>query len=101
MGAYFLEGLRSLVSHPTIGEVRGTGLWAAIDFTVDKKTRATLPLDRLISLVRRAKEKGLIIKIMGPAIEFAPPLTIQKSEIDEGMKILEECISEEEKAMGL
>ena len=101
MGEYFLECLRLLSSHPIIGEVRGTGLWTAIDFTADKKTRATLPLDRLISLVRRAKSKGLIIKIMGPAIEFAPPLTLQKSEIDEGMKILEECITEEEKDMGL
>jgi len=100
-GRYFLEGLRSLESHPIVGEARGTGPWLAIDFTAEKKTRALLPPDRLISLVRRAKQKGLIIKIMGPAIEFAPPLIIQKTEIDKGLKILEECISEEEKAMGL
>ena len=35
------------------------------------------------------------------AFEFAPPLTIQKEEIDEALKIIEECIGEEEKAMGL
>jgi len=34
-------------------------------------------------------------------IEFAPPLTIQKTESDGSMKNLEECITEEEMAMGL
>jgi putrescine aminotransferase len=101
MGEYFLERLRSLEHHPIVGEVRGRGLWTAIDFTADKKTRALLPVNRLTSLVRRAKEKGLIVKVMGPAIEFAPPLIIQKEEIDEGIKILDQCISEEEKDMGL
>ncbi len=101
MGVYFLECLKSLESHPTVGETRGTGLWAAIDFTSDKKRRAPFPLDRLNNLVHRAKKKGLIIKLMGSALEFAPPLTIGKKEIDEGMKILEECIAEEERDMGL
>ena len=101
MGSYFLEGLRSLEPHPIVGEVRGTGLWTAIDFTADKRSRAPFPLDRLANLVRRAKEKGLIIKMMGQALEFAPPLTIQKEDIDEAIKILGECITEEEKDMGL
>jgi putrescine aminotransferase len=101
MGDYFLEGLKTLTRHPTVGEVRGTGLWTAIDFTVDKKTRAPFSTDRLTSLVNRAKEKGLIIKFMGPALEFAPPLIIQKEEIDWAVKILDQVISEEEKAMGL
>jgi 4-aminobutyrate aminotransferase-like enzyme len=51
----------------------------------------------------RAKNKGLILKLapVRQAFEFAPPLTIQKEEIDEALKIIEECISEEEKEMGL
>ncbi len=101
MGSYFLDGLRSLEPHPTVGEVRGTGLWEAIDFTIDKKSRAPFPADRLMNLVRRARGKGLIIKMMGPALEFAPPLIIQKEQIDEAIKILDECITEEEKEMGL
>jgi len=101
MGAYFLEGLKTLSHHPTVGEVRGTGLWTAIDLTVDKKTGVPFPLDRLNSLVNRAKGKGMIIKFMGPALEFAPPLIIQKEEIDEAVKILDQCISEEEKDLGL
>jgi putrescine aminotransferase len=101
MGVYFLEGLRSLESHPTVGEARGTGLWTALDMTADKKKRAIFPLSRILSIVKRAKKKGLIIKTMGHALEFAPPLIIRRGEIDEAVKILDECITEEEKDMGL
>jgi len=101
MGIYFLESLRTLAFHPTVGEVRGTGLWAAIDFTLDKRKKTTFPSQGINRLVERAKRKGLMIKTMGRALEFAPPLIIQKEEIDEAIRILEECIGEEEKEMGL
>lgn len=101
MGIYFLERLKTLESHPAVGEVRGTGLWAAIDFTLDKRKKTTFPSQGINRLVERAKRKGLMIKTMGQALEFAPPLIIQKEEIDEAIRILEECIGEEEKEMGL
>ncbi|MFQ6079122.1 MAG: aspartate aminotransferase family protein [Thermodesulfobacteriota bacterium] len=101
MGIYFLEGLRSLESHPTVGEIRGKGLWTAIDLTTNKKDKAPFPLDRITSIINRAREKGLIIKTMGQALEFAPPLIIRKAEINESVKILGECITAEEKDMGL
>jgi adenosylmethionine-8-amino-7-oxononanoate aminotransferase len=99
MGIYFLEGLRTLKSHPTVGEVRGKGLWTALDLTTDKKNRDPFPLNRITNIINRAKEKGLIIKTMGHALEFAPPLIIGKGEIDEAVKIIDECIREEEKDM--
>jgi adenosylmethionine-8-amino-7-oxononanoate aminotransferase len=101
MGDYFLEGLRHLQDHPSVGEVRGTGLWLAIDFTTDKKTRAPFPTPNLMNLLVRAKQKGVITKTMGLALEFAPPLTIRKDEIDFALKVIGECITEEEKALGL
>ncbi len=101
MGAYFLDGLRELQGHPCVGEVRGTGLWLAIDFTADKQTRAPFPTPNLMNLLVRAKQKGVITKTMGHALEFAPPLTIEKEEIDFALKVIGECISEEEKVLGL
>jgi 4-aminobutyrate aminotransferase-like enzyme len=38
---------------------------------------------------------------MGWALEFAPPLIITKEDIDEALAVLEQCISEEEKEMGV
>ena len=103
LGKYFLEGLRELERHSIVGEVRGAGMWTAIDFTVDKKTHAPLPAEHLSSMIARAMQKGLIIKLapVRQAFEFAPALTIQKEEIDEALRIIEECITEEEKEMGL
>ena len=101
MGAYFLDGLRDLAGRPSIGEVRGTGLWLAIDFTSDKKTRAPYPTANLMNLLKRAKQKGVITKTMGLALEFAPPLTINKDEIDFALRVIGECIAEEENALGL
>ena len=101
MGIYFLERLKTFEHHPIVGEVRGTGLWTAIDLTTNKKKRLLFPGDRLSRIIDRAKGKGLIIKTMGHALEFAPPLIIQKEEIDEAVKILDECLTEEEKEMSL
>ncbi len=101
MGRYFLDGLKTLAHHPSVGEVRGTGLWLAIDFTSDKKTRAPFPFNNLMRIISRAKQKGVLTKTMGMALEFAPPLIIKKEDIDEAIPILDAVITEEEKAMGL
>ena len=101
MGDYLLTGLKTLEKYPIVGEARGTGLWAAIDFTSDKKTRAVLPGVHMNNVIERARKMGLIIKTMGHALEFAPPLVIQKSEIDEALGIIEACIRTEGKEMGL
>ena len=101
MGAYFLDGLKTLEKHPTVGEARGTGLWLALDFTSDKKTRAAFPIAQANNIITRARERGLLVKTMGAVLEIAPPLIIEKDDIDQALKILDQCIGEEEKAMGL
>jgi putrescine aminotransferase len=101
MGIYFLERLKTLEHHPIVGEVRGTGLWTAVDLTTDKEKRLLFPGNRMNRVIDRAKEKGLIIKTMGHALEFAPPLIIRKEEINEAVEILDQCLTEEEKEMGL
>lgn len=101
MGAYFLEGLKTLERIAIVGEARGTGLWTALDLTTDKKTRALFPFDRMNNIIMRGRRKGFLFKTMGHALEFAPPLTIQKTEIDATIEMLDECIDAERKAMGL
>ncbi|MEE4164722.1 MAG: aspartate aminotransferase family protein [Desulfocapsaceae bacterium] len=101
MGRYFLDGLKTLEHHPSVGEVRGTGLWLAIDFTADKKTRALFPLENLLNIIKRSKQNGVLVKTMGMALEIAPPLVISREEIDESVAVLDACIAAEEKAMGL
>lgn len=101
LGEYFLNGLRSLSEHSSVGEVRGTGLWAALDLTADRATRTPFPADRLARIVERARQYGMIIKFMGSALEFAPPLVITRPDLDEAIRILDRCLTEEEQAMTL
>jgi adenosylmethionine-8-amino-7-oxononanoate aminotransferase len=101
MGNYFLQRLRQLEHHAIVGEVRGTGLWTSLDLTTDKETKSPFPMSHMDRLVLRGREKGVILKFMGAALEFAPPLTINREEIDEGIELIDECLDEEERDMGL
>jgi adenosylmethionine-8-amino-7-oxononanoate aminotransferase len=101
MGEYFLDRLKALEDHPIVGEARGRGLWAALELTTDKAAHAPFPAASLARLVARAREKGMIIKGMHMALEFAPPLIITREEIEEAVQLLDRCLTDEEQAMGV
>jgi adenosylmethionine-8-amino-7-oxononanoate aminotransferase len=101
MGEYFLDALRSLEELPLVGQVRGRGLWLGIDLTAGPRTKAPLPVERIANIVGRAKDKGLVIKMMGPALELAPPLIIEKEQIDAGIETIRACLIEEARDAGL
>jgi adenosylmethionine-8-amino-7-oxononanoate aminotransferase len=102
MGDYLLGAMADrLKDHPSVGEVRGKGLWVSSDMTADKKTRAVMPAANLNSIVNRAMARGYMIKAMGSAVELAPPYIITKDDIDKFMDVYVQCVEDEEKAMGL
>ena len=101
MGAYFLGRLRELERHAIVGEARGRGLWAALELTTNKATHAPFPPASLARIVERSRDKGMIIKAMNMALEFAPPLIIGTADLDEAVRILDECLSDEERTMGV
>lgn len=71
LGNYFQEQLRS-ISHPSIKEVRGSGLFIGVELTVPAR-----------SYCEQLKELGLLCKETHDfVIRFAPPLIITKEEID-------------------
>ena len=104
MGKYFHRALKSLERHSFVGEVRGKGLFAGIEFVKDKKTKEPFdPKLRLNGLVgNRAFEKGLIAYpggggadgIRGDHILLAPPLIITEEQIDELVAILDQTFGE-------
>ena len=98
VGQYTLDALHEIMArHPSIGDVRGLGLMIGIELIKDRKSKVpSEPLrDRVTEL---AFERGLILLGCGKSvIRIAPPLSITKSEIDEGLIILDEAISLAEK----
>ena len=87
--------------HPSIGDVRGKGLMIGVEFVKDRETKepAKELTERVVDL---AFERGLLmLSCAKSVIRVAPPLSISKSEVDEGLIIFEEAITLAEKEMGM
>lgn len=84
MGDYFLNGLKSL-KNPFIREIRGRGLMIGLEFEPGKIKARTY--------CEALKEKGLLCKETHEnIIRFAPPLVINKVDIDYALAIIQEVI---------
>ena len=88
VGAYFLARLQQQFSDlPIVGEVRGVGLLAAIEFVADRaRKRRFDPAQKIgARIAKAARDRGLIARAMphGDILGFAPPLVITTAEIDE------------------
>jgi 4-aminobutyrate--pyruvate transaminase len=79
------DGLRALQQHPLVGEARGIGLIGALELVADKDART--PFDPKLAVgarvVAKAQDNGVILRAMGDAVAFAPPLIIDAIEISE------------------
>ncbi len=83
-----MEGLREL---PRVGDVRGKGLLAAIEFVADRETKEPLPRAERFAerFAERAFERGLVVwpsvghvdGTRGDLVMLAPPLTVSEEEI--------------------
>jgi len=103
-GKYLLQKLKTLYRHPIVGDVRGLGLFAGVEFVRDRKTKEPFdPKKRLNVLIgNRAFAKGLITYpggggadgVRGDHILLAPPFIITKAQMDRIVEILDESIYE-------
>jgi adenosylmethionine-8-amino-7-oxononanoate aminotransferase len=94
-GAYLLESLREYLDpHPIVGQVRGLGMWLAVDFVADRETRAPFEDDTVAEVVRRMYQHGVIASPIGTAFELAPPLIASKADLDETVRVAAQAIDE-------
>ncbi|MEX2629613.1 MAG: aspartate aminotransferase family protein [Tistlia sp.] len=92
-----LQGrLRKLLDHPLVGEVRGVGMIAAVELVSDKKTKAGF--DPVGSVGQycfdRCQEHGLILRNLGDALAFCPPLIIDEAQMNELLDRFEKALAE-------
>jgi len=85
---YFLDGIWSLKSNDVVFDLRGIGLMAAVE--VAPKPGA--PGARGGELTKKLFWSGLHVKFTGDAGIVAPPLTIEKSEIDRIVEIFDKTL---------
>jgi adenosylmethionine-8-amino-7-oxononanoate aminotransferase len=103
-GNSLLQKLRTLERFPLVGDIRGLGLLAGIEFVADRETKKPYPRSRRLveEIVDRAFERGLILYpstgcadgVDGDLVIVAPPFIIEESEIDLLVELLAATLSE-------
>jgi taurine--2-oxoglutarate transaminase len=102
MGAYLADELPRLQErHPSIGDVRGLGLFWGLELVRDRETReplvpfnaggeAAAPVNRI---VKAALDRGVYLFVHWNVVVICPPLTITREELDEGLAVLDEVLA--------
>lgn len=99
LGAQLNAGLRALQDRfECIGDVRGRGLLAGIEFVEDRVSKRPAPAFGA-AVSQRCLELRLNVNIvqlpgMGGVLRMAPPLTVRPEEIDEGVAIIGDAIGD-------
>jgi L-2,4-diaminobutyrate transaminase len=99
VGAHLLAGLReTLAEHPIVGDVRGDGLLAAIEFVADRDGRRFFDPELKVGpqIAMACLSRGLIARAMphGDILGFAPPLCLTEGEADRIVEITHAAVDE-------
>ncbi len=95
VGARLRTGLEQLQQkHGIIGDIRGKGLFLAIEFVEDRETKQRFdpPIGTLIG--QRALDNGLLTRFDPHWIALGPPLILTEEQADEMLAILDGSIEE-------
>lgn len=77
------EELAKLRSRRLIGDIRQKGLMVGIEIVADPKTKEPFPPEKKVGqrMVRKVREKGIILRPLGDVIVLMPPLSSTEEEI--------------------
>ncbi len=95
-------------THPSIGEVRGKGLFWAIELVSDRETREPLvPFNPTAAQNAPMAAFGAACKAGGVwpfthynRVHVAPPLVITEAELNCGLDVIDEALKITDEAMG-
>ncbi len=83
---YLQRSLHAAVAdHPLVGEVRGHGFLIGVELVKNRATKEAFARDAFVGrrLLKRLFASGLISRALGDTLVFAPPLVIERRDIDE------------------
>ena len=95
VGEYLLKGLRKLSEkHPCIGDIRGTGLFIAVELVTDPDSRN--PDSRLAkTVVNQLKDNGVLTGSIGPhsnILKLRPPMVFSIENADYMLEIFDRVL---------
>jgi adenosylmethionine-8-amino-7-oxononanoate aminotransferase len=101
MGTYLLEQLQALRRHPTVGDVRGIGLLAAVELVKDRDSKEKFAMEgeEVKTLNALLIDGGLLTRATH-IIHLSPPLCITPAEVDRMVDIIDRSITAFEQQYG-
>ena len=104
-GAYLTHALQAaLGDHPHVGDIRGRGLFMAVELVKDRTTRTPFDHNKKLHAVikQQAIQNGLLVYPMGGTIDgksgdhvlVAPPFIVSDADIDQIVALLKQSINE-------
>ncbi|KAB1654305.1 aspartate aminotransferase family protein [Pseudoclavibacter chungangensis] len=86
--------LRALAErHDVIGEVRGVGVFWALELVADRTTRAPLPAADVARIKSGLVAAGLLPFVADNRIHVVPPAVVTAAEVAEGVGIIDDVLS--------
>ncbi len=96
VGEYVISGMRDLQSkHAIIGDVRGRGLFFAVEMVANRQTREPAGA-RTSAIVNALRERGVLISRIGPhdnILKIRPPMCFSKENADLLLSTLDSVLS--------
>jgi taurine-pyruvate aminotransferase len=99
MGSYLLEGLRSLMRHAVVGDVRGKGLLLGVELVKDRATKEPVGAEQITAVADFCRDNGVLVgrggggRRYGNTITLSPPLVITRAECDRIVETLDRALS--------
>jgi len=92
-GEYLKSRLEEMRAHPTVGDVRGRGLYCGLDLVKNKETRESWGKSNFTNrLGQLLLERGMVTRCWD-VLHFAPPLVATRDEIDRMLEITDESLT--------
>lgn len=101
MGTYIESEIEKMKKkHPSIGDFRNTGLLGCIELVKNRNTKEPMApfnskpgeMEVMVKVAAKIKEQNLYTFVRWGYIFIAPPLCINKEEVDEGLAVISEAL---------
>ena len=98
-GAYLIDGLKTLLRHDIVGDVRGKGLLIGVELIKDRASKEPATAATITAVVDHCREQGVIVgrsgggSRHGNTIVFSPPLVITRAECDRLVDTLDRALT--------
>ena len=100
---YLQKRWRELADHPLVGEVRGIGMLGSLELVAHKPSRTFFRNRGATGLVCRDHcfANGLVMRAVRDTMIIAPPLVIERSQVDELVEKARRCLDLTARDIGL